>query len=147
MEKERRKREYVLNAKKSASHNISDADLNWSFLNSELRYHAKKSDRVKYRDTRLEMAMQLFSEKKYKNALFAFLEVAYRDLDSPDNLICSWVTDPIYHIIIIQNLDISDVKEIWDTQLVARIRLPLPHDEAWDEISEILGILIKANRR
>ncbi len=118
-------------------------DLNWSALNSELLQHTMNSNWIKYRDTRLKMGELAFSEKRYHYALNVFLEIAYRDLDGPDQLVCSWVYEPICEISKSLHLELSDIKNTWDNSVTARLALLTDQDEAWDEISGYLSILIK----
>lgn len=138
-DKEERRIKHMKNQDNSSSRKSNEGDANWSFLNSELEYYAKASDWVGYRNTRLEMAEQLLNEKKYKNSLVSFLEVAYRELASPEELISSDVYDGIIEIKKATKMKQEDIKEVWDTY-VTRVTLTLPHDKAWEEISELINI-------
>ncbi len=116
--------------------------LNWSALNSKLLQHTMNSDWVKYRDIRLKMADLAFSEKRYKYALNVFLEIAYRDLDRSDQLVCSRVYEPICQISKTLHLDLSDIKNVWDGGAATKLALHTDQREAWDEISGYLSVLI-----
>lgn len=83
------------------------------------------------------MAEQLLEEKKYTNALYSYLEVAYRDLASPDNLLSSSVYEGIVDIKKTTNMDMNQIKEVWD-KYVTRVSLSLSHEDAWKEISEFI---------
>ena len=140
-EKERQNRriEHRQEQNLNASFKRSDSDLNWSFLNSELEYFAQHSNWYGYRETKFEMAEQLLNEKKYENALFSYLEVAYRDLSSSEELIDSRVYEAIGKIKKANKMKQSDIKEVWD-KYIPRISLPLSRDEAWKEILELIKL-------
>lgn len=120
--------------------NIKGSD--WTSLYTDLASHAANDDSSMYRDTRLKMADLAFSEKRYKYALNVFLEIAYRDLDRPDQLVCSRVYEPICEISKTLHLDLSDIKNVWDGGVATKLALHTDQREAWDEISGYLSVLI-----
>ena len=138
-EKQERKIKHTQEQNNNPSFKPSDSDLNWSFLNSELEFYAKKSNWHGYRDTKLEMAEQLLNEKKYENALYSYLEVAYRDLADPEELIDSEVYEGIHKIKKANKMKLSQIKEVWE-KYTTRVSLPLPHNKAWKEILELIKL-------
>lgn len=114
----------------------------WSLLRSDLACHTANGDSISYRDTRLKMAALAFSEKRYQFALNVYLEIAYRDLDGPTQLVCSSIYGSICEISKALHLDLSDIKNVWDRGIATKLALPTDQGEAWEEISGYLSTLI-----
>lgn len=63
----------------------ADTDVQWSLLNNELAAHAANQDWGHYRNAKLGMAEILRRQSKLQQALEAYLEVCYLDLNGPSN--------------------------------------------------------------
>jgi hypothetical protein len=71
--------------RQSSGREWSEADALWSLLNVELLQHARVGNWGLYVNTRLSMAAVLEREDKLLDALCAYFEVLYLDLNGPRN--------------------------------------------------------------
>jgi DNA-directed RNA polymerase subunit RPC12/RpoP len=140
----------------------SDSDVEWSLCNKRIIEHAKAHNWGLYRNVKFSMAEFLRKEKRSKDALMLYLEVAYIDLNGPCNrghlaspelslqfpewdlqfaLLAPGVMAAIAKMLDECDIDISDLEE--DFSEMARrtnrsLKLPVPEMEAWLAIKKEL---------
>lgn len=138
-----------------------DNDAKWGLLNKQLIEHAKNSDWGLYRNTRFQMAEILRKETKLKDALRAYLEVCYLDLNGPSNIggmnnpellkefppfdpkesafLAPGVIALIKKIMLESNLNKDKIKQIFiehNSRLEKSLRLPLSTEKAWQSLGK-----------
>ena len=138
----------------------SENDVKWGVLNKQLIRHAQRGNWGLYRNTRFTMAELLRKEMKLKQALQAYLEVCYLDLNGPNNtggndpellkefppfdpnrnsFLAPGVIDLIQRIIKKLNIDKDEVKKIFiehNSRIEKSLKLPLSTEDAWQSLEK-----------
>jgi len=141
----------------------SENDVTWSMLNQELIEHASQQNWGLFRNAKMQMADIYRKESKLEDALGAYFEVCYLDLNGPNNM--SGVTDPellrefppwnpkqdaflapgivdrVARLIQKTETDESIAKNMFKVRarkLKVNLRLPVSEENAWAEIHKAL---------
>jgi DNA-directed RNA polymerase subunit RPC12/RpoP len=139
----------------------SDNDVRWGLLNKQLMEHAKNGDWGLYRNARFQMGEILRGEMKLKDALRAYLEVCYLDLNGPNNtggmndpellkefppfdpnrdsFLAPGVIDLIKRIVLKSKLNKDEIKKIFiehNSRIEKSLRLPLSVEKAWQSLEK-----------
>lgn len=162
-EKEEFAKEKEILRKRFGSKEPSDNDVRWGSLNKQLMEHAKNGDWGLYRNARFQMAEILRGEMKLKEALRAYLEVCYFDLNGPsntggmndpellkkfppfdpnrDSFLAPGVTDLIKRIVLKLKLSKDEVKQIFlghNSRIGQSLKLPLSSEKSWPSLEKEL---------
>lgn len=134
-------------------------DIEWSVLNRSLIEHARHKDRGLYRNTRFEMAEILRKDMKLEDALQAYLEVCYLDLNGPNNrsgmdkellkefpvfdpemaFLAPAVIDIIRRLIKKLKIDKNNAKSIFiahSLKIQKSLKLPLSAENCWQSMDD-----------
>ena len=160
VEKEELEKERVI-LRKRFGKEPSENDVKWGVFNKQLIQHSQRGDWGLYRNTRFAMAELLRKEMKIKQALQAYLEVCYLDLNGPNNtgglddpellkefppfdpncdsFLAPGVIDLIQRIIKELNIDKDEVKKIFiehNSRIEKSLKLPLSAEDAWQSLEK-----------
>ena len=138
-------------------------DVKWGILNRDLLEEAQHGDWGLYRCTRFDMAEMLRKEMKLEQALQTYLEVAYIDLNGPNNtggnndptllkefppfdphqsnLLAPGVIALISQITKYLKFDNDKVKSIFmehNSRIEKNLRLPLSAENAWPSLAKYI---------
>lgn len=137
-------------------------DVKWGLLNKELIEHAQNMDWGLYRNARFNMAEILRKEMNLKQALIAYLEVCFIDLNGPNNaghikdnpellkefppfdpnnfaFVAPGVIDIIKRIMKKLNFDKNSVKSSYlehNFRVEKSLRLPLSAENSWKSLEK-----------
>lgn len=114
----------------------SDYDVQWSLLNEDSMKHASNLDWGLYRNTRLQMAEQLKSENRNRQALNTFIEVSYIDANGPNNR--GGISDPN----LLKKFPVFDPKSAFQAPVIIAVIKKLT-DELGLSISELHNIYLE----
>lgn len=141
----------------------SDNDIAWSLFNDDMLTYASKRQWGFFRNAKLGMAEILRKESQFKQALVAYLEICYIDLNGPSNIgnvpdpeilkeyppwdyknlgmLAPGIIERIAKIIKKICIPQDDVKVMFfkqATEIKERLCLPVPVTKAWENLSKEL---------